>query len=210
MKYSNIMRFVVMYLAMVITISPLAIISVPDSSPSAVERWFRRLPNASEKLTKLHFYFQDQVSGPNPTAVEVARASITASSPHVFGLVRVFDDPLTVTGSPSSKTIGYGQGIYAGASQHDTSLLFTFNFYFTDGKYDGSTLSIQGRNPLGNTYREMSVVGGSGIFRLARGIAVGSTYWANATTQDGIVEFTVYVLHYDSPAVSDEGYVEDM
>ncbi|CAI9112112.1 OLC1v1012494C1 [Oldenlandia corymbosa var. corymbosa] len=206
----GIIKFVVMYLAMVITISPLAVISVPNSSPAAVESWFKSLPNAREKLTKLHFYFQDQVSGPNPSAVEVARSKLTASSPHFFGLTRVFDDPLTVSGSPSSKAIGYGQGIYSCASQHDTSLLFTFNFYFTDGKYDGSTLSLQGRNPLGVKYREMSVVGGSGVFRLARGIAVASTYWANATTQDGIVEFTVYVLHYDSPAVSDEGSVEDM
>ncbi|CAI9089896.1 OLC1v1024547C1 [Oldenlandia corymbosa var. corymbosa] len=180
---------------------------IPDQTPQGVENWFKRLPNAKEKLTKLHFFFQDVVSGPKPTAVEVARSKLTANSPTFFGLTRVFDDPLTVTGSPDSKIIGYGQGIYSLTSQEDVALLFTFNFVFTDGKYSGSTLSLQGYNPLEAKYREMAVVGGSGIFRLAKGSAVASTYWANATTQDGIVEFTVYVLHYD---VDGDQYSQDI
>ncbi|CAI9089962.1 OLC1v1024620C1 [Oldenlandia corymbosa var. corymbosa] len=204
------MKMVAMLLVVLLAMAPLGH-GIIDQSPEGVERWFRRLPHAKEKLTKLHFFFQDVVSGKTPTAIEVARSSLTSSSKTFFGLTRVFDDPLTVTGSPDSHRIGYGQGIYSLTSQEDVALLFTFNFVFTDGKYNGSTLSIQGYNPLEAKYREMAVVGGSGVFRLARGSAVASTYWANATTQDGIVEFTVYVLHYDVGGNDgDEQYVQDM
>ncbi|CAI9087589.1 OLC1v1021696C1 [Oldenlandia corymbosa var. corymbosa] len=195
-------------LAVVLMAALMAANAIPDQTPQGVEKWFKRLPNAREKLTKLHFYMQDVVSGPNPTAIEVARSSLTANSKTFFGLTRVFDDPLTVTGSPDSKTVGYAQGLYVLTSQEDVALLFTYNFVFNDGKYAGSTLSVQGYNPLEAKYREMAVIGGSGVFRLAKGSAVASTYWANATTQDGIVEFTVYVLHYD--VSGDDQYAQDI
>ncbi|CAI9089878.1 OLC1v1024527C1 [Oldenlandia corymbosa var. corymbosa] len=98
---------------------------------------------------------------------------------------------------------------YVLTSQEDVALLFTFNFVFTDGKYSGSSLSLQGYNPLEANYRELAVIGGSAVFRLAKGSAVASTYWANATTQDGIVDFTVYVLHYDE-GDNNEQYAQDM
>lgn len=168
-----------------------------ERSPHSVERWFKRLRHASEKLTRLHFFFQDVVSGKRPTAEEIARANMTSESPTFFGLTRVFDDPLTVGPSPHSKAIGRGQGIYSQTSQEDLSLLFSFNFVFTQGKYKGSTISVQGRNPLSAKYREMPIIGGSGAFRLARGSAILSTYWSNETSQDGIVEFTLMVVHYE-------------
>ncbi|CAI9088966.1 OLC1v1023438C1 [Oldenlandia corymbosa var. corymbosa] len=168
-----------------------------DRSPYSVERWFKRLRHAREKLTRLHFFFQDKVSGKRPTAEEIARANVTSESPTFFGLTRVFDDPLTVGPSPHSKTIGHGQGIYSLTSQEDLSLLFSFNFVFTEGKYKGSTISVQGRNPLSAKYREMPIIGGTGAFRLAKGSAILSTFWSNETSQDGIVEFTLMVVHYE-------------
>uniref|UniRef100_A0A3Q7JCR0 Dirigent protein n=1 Tax=Solanum lycopersicum TaxID=4081 RepID=A0A3Q7JCR0_SOLLC len=45
-------------------------------------------------------------------------------------------------------------------------------------KYNGSTLSILGRNAF-KKYREMPIVG---IFRLAQGIANAKTYWCNRTS----------------------------
>ncbi|KAJ4699441.1 Dirigent protein [Melia azedarach] len=49
-----------------------------------------------EKLSHLHFYFHDIVSGKNPTAVRVAQANMTNTSPTLFGVVVMIDDPLTV------------------------------------------------------------------------------------------------------------------
>lgn len=44
--------------------------------------------------------------------------------------------------------------------------LMTMNFAFTDGDYNRSTLSLLG--PVLHEYREMPIVGGSGVFRMAR------------------------------------------
>ena len=168
-----------------------------DQSPKAVERWFKKLAHAKqEKLTKLHFYFHDILSGNKPTAVQVAQANITSKSPTLFGIVNVMDDPLTVGPEPDSRIIGSAQGLYASASQKDVGLLMTLNFVFTDGKYNGSTLSILGRNPVFHKYRELPILGGSGVFRLARGIATAKTHTFNATTGDAIVEYHVIVMHY--------------
>ncbi|XP_059651172.1 dirigent protein 22-like [Cornus florida] len=164
--------------------------------PKAVEEWFQKLSLKKEKVTKLHFYFHDIVSGKNPTATRVAQSNFTDKSPTFFGMVVMMDDPLTAGPEPTSKIIGRAQGIYASAGLKELGLLMTLNFHFTDGKYNGSTLAVLGRNPALNLYREMSVVGGSGAFRLARGIATAKTYWVNTTTADAIVEYNVIVLHY--------------
>jgi hypothetical protein len=42
----------------------------------------------------------------------------------------------------------------------------------------------------------MPVVGGSGLFRFARGYAQFSTHWIDLKTGDACVEYNVYVFHY--------------
>ncbi|KAM7264263.1 hypothetical protein ACFE04_001946 [Oxalis oulophora] len=149
-----------------------------------------------ENLTHLHFYFHDIVSGKNPTAIQVAKSPNTVKSPTLFGFVAVMDDPLTLTPEPNSKRIGSAQGIYSSASQSETALLMNMNFVFSEGKYNGSTLSVLGRNAVFNEIREMPIVGGSGAFRFSRGYAQAKTVWFNLTTGDAVVEYNVYVLHY--------------
>lgn len=168
-----------------------------DKSPKAVEKWFKNLSHKKEKLAKLHFYFHDTVTGKSPTAYQVAQSNITAISPTFFGLVRVIDDPLTVGPEINSTLIGRAQGFFASASLLDEpGLAMTVNLVFTNGKYNGSSLSLLGRNAILSEYREMSIVGGSGIFRLARGIATAQTYLFNLTTGDAVVEYNVIVMHY--------------
>uniref|UniRef100_A0A6N2N5X3 Dirigent protein n=1 Tax=Salix viminalis TaxID=40686 RepID=A0A6N2N5X3_SALVM len=149
-----------------------------------------------EKLSHLHFYFHDIVSGKNPTAVQIARADMTNTSSTGFGLVAMIDDPLTMRPELSSKLVGRAQGIYASASQNDLGLLMTMNFAFMEGKYNGSTLSVLGRNSVMSTVREMPIVGGSGLFRFARGYAQASTHKFDIKTGDAVVEYNVYVFHY--------------
>ncbi|KAJ4833454.1 hypothetical protein Tsubulata_021971 [Turnera subulata] len=152
-----------------------------------------------EKLSHLRFYFHDIVSGRKPTAVPVVRApemSNNHSLPSFFGLVVMMDDPLTMKPEASSQEVGRSQGIYASASQDELSFLMAMNFVFTQGKYNGSTLSVLGRNRPLTDMREMPVVGGSGLFRFARGYAQAKTHYFDFKTGDAVVEYNVYVFHY--------------
>ena len=108
----------------------------------------------------------------------------------------MIDDPLTVGPEPGSKLVGKAQGIYASASQEESGLLMVMNFEFSEGKYNGSTLSLLGRNTVFSTVREMPIVGGSGLFRFARGYAQAKTHWFNLTSGDAVVEYNIYVFHY--------------
>ncbi|CAN1133718.1 Dirigent protein 20 [Linum perenne] len=150
-----------------------------------------------EKLTHLKFYFHDIVSGPNPTALPVVRSESTNASSSAFGLVVMMDNPLTVGPNMTSKLVGRAQGIYASASQtSELSFLMVLNFAFKEGKYNGSNLSVLGRNNPFSGVREMPVVGGSGAFRFARGYAQARTHWIDLKSGDAVVEYNVYVFHY--------------
>ncbi|KAJ6834969.1 dirigent protein 22-like [Iris pallida] len=147
------------------------------------------------KISHLHFYFHDVVSGRNPTAVPVAKP-LVGPAQSFFGLVTMIDDPLTEGPEADSKRVGYAQGMYSSASQTELAFLMTMNLYFTEGKYNGSALSVLGRNPPLHPVREMPVVGGSGLFRFARGYALAHTHWIDFKTGDAIVEYNVTVMHY--------------
>jgi Dirigent-like protein len=72
----------------------------------------------------------------------------------------------------------------------DGSLESMLNFIFTEGKYNGSSLAIYGRVVLGTTI-ERPVIGGTGMFRLARGYSLASPVYSSDTKL--IYEFNVYV-----------------
>lgn len=87
----------------------------------------------------------------------------------------MIDDPLTLGPKPNSRIVGWTQGFYGFSSMEEPSLLTTMDLLFTNGKYNGSTLSVLGRNPVLSWYRELFIVGESGVFRLARGVATLQT-----------------------------------
>ncbi|GMN55940.1 hypothetical protein TIFTF001_025058 [Ficus carica] len=149
-----------------------------------------------EKITHLHFYFHDIFSGKNRTSVQVAGPPLVNSSPN-FGAVVVIDDPLTVGPGRTSKQVGSAQGFYAAAGQSEIGLLMVFSCVFTQGKFNGSTLSILGHNAILSAVREMPIVGGSGLFRFAKGYVEARTYVFNTSTTslDAVVEYNVYVFH---------------
>ncbi|KAL1569335.1 Dirigent protein 21 [Salvia divinorum] len=149
-----------------------------------------------EKLSHLHFYFHDIVSGRSPTAVRVAEAVATNSSATGFGIMMMIDDPLTAGPDMSSEIVGRAQGLYASADLSQMGLLMALNFAFLEGKFNGSTLSVLGRNAVFSAVREMPIVGGSGVFRFARGYAQARTHFFDLKTADAVVEYNVYVLHY--------------
>lgn len=148
-----------------------------------------------EKLSHFKFYWHDIVSGKTPTSVMVVRPHNSTSFTG-FGLVNMIDNPLTLGPELSSKMVGRAQGFYASASLEEIGLLMTMNFAFIEGKYNGSTLTVLGRNSVFNKVREMPVVGGSGLFRFARGYAEARTHTFDLKTGDATVEYNVYVMHY--------------
>ncbi|XP_006353783.1 dirigent protein 21 [Solanum tuberosum] len=149
-----------------------------------------------EKLSHLHFFFHDIVSGKNPTAVKIAEAAVTNRSATGFGLMAMIDDPLTIGPEANSKIVGRAQGMYAQASINDIGLLMVLNFVFVEGKYNGSSLSVLGRNSVMSIVREMPIVGGSGLFRFGRGYVQAKTHTFDFKTGDAVVEYNVYVFHY--------------
>ncbi|WCJ39015.1 Disease resistance-responsive (dirigent-like protein) family protein [Euphorbia peplus] len=147
--------------------------------------------NRMEKTTRLHFYFHDILTGKNPTAILIA-----GSKDKTFGKTFIIDDPLTEESELASKLVGRAQGMYSFASQNDFGLLMVVNFGFVEGMYNGSTLSILGKNPIMNTDSEMPVVGGTGLFRYARGYALARTVSADQKTGNAVVEYNVSVVHF--------------
>merc|ERR1711915_1135544 len=75
-------------------------------------------------------------------------------------------------------------------------LLMATTFVFQSGKYNGSTLSMLGKNAVFDQVREMPIVGGSGLFRLSRGYALAHTHSFDPKTGNAVVEYNVTVLHY--------------
>ncbi|ONH99086.1 hypothetical protein PRUPE_6G010400 [Prunus persica] len=133
-----------------------------------------------EKLTHIRLYWHDIVDGPHPTAIDVVSPP-SKSSPTNFVLVRMFDNALTQGPELSSELVARAQGFYASAAQKELSLLMAQNFAFVQ---------------VFNKVRELPVIGGSGVFRFAKGYAEASTHTFDLTTGDATVEYNIYVLHY--------------
>lgn len=146
-----------------------------------------------EKLTHFRVYWHDILSGSNPSSV-VIRPPVSNSS--FFGSVTAIDNRLTTGVSVNSTLVGQAQGVYASTGQRDASALMVMNFAFKTGKYNGSTITILGRNAIFAKVREMPVIGGSGLFRFARGYVEARTMWFDQKSGDATVEYSCYVLHY--------------
>jgi hypothetical protein len=119
----------------------------------------------------------------------VARAASTNTSKTSFGVVFVIDDPL------SSRLVGRAQGTYISAGREEVALLMNMNFVFTAGSYNGSSVAIMGRNAVFDDVREMAVVGGTGVFRWARGYALARTYALDLKTGDATVLYNFFITH---------------
>ncbi|OIV99564.1 hypothetical protein TanjilG_17374 [Lupinus angustifolius] len=149
-----------------------------------------------ETVTNLQFYFHDTLSGKNPSAVQVAQPiDKNRSFSTLFGEITMADDPLTETPDPKSKLLGRAQGLYASSCQQELGLMMALSYSFIDGPYNGSSFTILGKNSAMNPVREMPIVGGTGLFRLARGYALAKTNWFDPTTGDAIVGYNVTLFH---------------
>ncbi|KAL3625589.1 hypothetical protein CASFOL_030534 [Castilleja foliolosa] len=133
------------------------------------------------------------VGGKNPTAVKIIGGEGLS-----FGTTFMIDDALTQEPDRDSKVVGRAQGTYSLAAQNDLALLMVVTFAFTEGDYNGSSISLLGRNHVYDDLREMPIVGGSGVFRLGRGYALAHTVWFDPNTGDASVEYNVTVIHFSN------------
>ncbi|CAN8241247.1 unnamed protein product [Cochlearia groenlandica] len=154
------------------------------------------LANKKEKLTHFKVYWHDIVDGKDPTSVQIMNPPKNYTGATSFGLTRMIDNPLTVSPILNSKMVGRAQGFYAAASKEEIGLLMAMNFAIIDGKYNGSTITVFGRNSVFDKVREMPVIGGSGFFRFARGYVKARTHVFDVKSGNAIVEYNCYVLHY--------------
>jgi hypothetical protein len=152
-----------------------------------------------KKVTTSHFrfYWQDIVGGNNATSIGILPSLPKFNNSFsAFGLVRIIDNALTLTPNLTSKLLGRAQGIYAATSQTELDFLMIQNFALLQGKYNGSVITILGRNVANNKVRELPVIGGTGVFRYAKGYAEASTISFDFLTGDTVVEYNVYVTHH--------------
>ncbi|KNA06325.1 hypothetical protein SOVF_181970 [Spinacia oleracea] len=159
--------------------------------------WAKTEPHhgGHERKTVLQFYFHDVMTGESPTVALIAQPIGGNNSAMSFGSLFMADDPLTVSPDPNSYLVGRAQGLYGAASQKGVNLIMGLNYGFVDGIYNGSSVVIFGRNSVTNRVREFPVVGGTGVFRMARGYAVAETYFINHTSRNAIVGYNVTIFH---------------
>ncbi|XP_068666679.1 dirigent protein 1-like [Aristolochia californica] len=108
----------------------------------------------------------------------------------------VTDDAPTEGPERHSKEVGRAHGIYVNSALDASDLHFLFSAVFTNKKYNGSALEIQGADRFYLKQREVSVVYGTGAFRFARGFVVLETVYLHLPGLDAVIKFNVAVLHY--------------
>ncbi|KQK12550.1 dirigent protein 4 [Brachypodium distachyon] len=153
-----------------------------------------------EKVTKLHFYLHDTLSGKDPGAVLVARGAAAPlarpGDPTPFSSVYATDDVLTEGPQRASRVVGSAQGLYVSSGRKGLSLVLGMDFELTDHG-NGSSFVVFSRNPvLAGDGRELAVVGGRGKFRMARGFALLRTQYLDTGNGDAIVEYNVTLFHH--------------
>ncbi|XP_057854432.2 dirigent protein 2 [Cryptomeria japonica] len=140
------------------------------------------------------FYMHDVLTGNSQTAKPVVVPSGSGSNLE-FGAMTVIDDVLTETADPSSKVVGRGQGMYVTSSLDVSNFLLVFTAVLTSSEYAKSTINFQGADRFVQSKRDVSVVGGTGMFKFAQGYATIES--AGLASANVVLKFTV-VLRYDS------------
>ncbi|XP_051145843.1 dirigent protein 23-like [Andrographis paniculata] len=161
--------------------------------------WFKIPPSQrKEKTAAIKFYVQEPRTGPDAALTEVCGGKDTANSPTLFSKVFVVNAKLTAEADRNSAEVGFAQGLVTSADKVQAGLAMNVNVLFTTGEYKGSTISIVGRN-LGMEIpdRELAIVGGTGMFRMAKGFAISNTYSHDPVENYMIFEYTLYVCYYE-------------
>ncbi|OMO79671.1 Plant disease resistance response protein [Corchorus capsularis] len=131
-----------------------------------------------EPCKQMVLYFHDIIyngkNAKNATSAIVGapawgNKTILAGQNH-FGNIVVFDDPITLDNNLHSNPVGRAQGFYLYDRKDYFTAWLGFSFFFNSTNWHRGTLTFAGADPLNKT-RDISVIGGTGDFFMARGIA---------------------------------------
>lgn len=151
----------------------LLIISTSDATPSKKLRALRR------PCKRLVLYFHDIIyngkNAMNATSAIVgapawANKTLLARQ-NRFGDLIVFDDPITLDNNLHSPPIGRAQGFYIYDKKDIFSAWVGFSFVFSSAQRKGCINFAGADGPLLQKTRDISVIGGTGDFFMARGVA---------------------------------------
>ncbi|XP_057783200.1 dirigent protein 22-like [Salvia miltiorrhiza] len=158
--------------------------------------------HGKKKVTRLQFYLHDMIGGEKPTVWAVARCNLSDVLASKFGKVLVLDNLVTSGADMNSSEVGRLQGTVGQADLRERALVMLLNLVFTKGEYEGSTLSIVGRNPLEQEVREVSIVGGTAAFRMATGYILTRTYFRDPARVHSVYQYNAVVYHMDRSVLS--------
>ncbi|PRQ17528.1 putative plant disease resistance response protein [Rosa chinensis] len=131
----------------------------------------------SKPCKRLVLYYHDTLfNGTDATnATSATVANMTGlDREHKFGMLVVFNDPLTKDHHLLSPAVGRAQGFYFYDMKDDYTAWFAYTLVFNSSEHKG-TLNIMGADLMYEKTRDLSVVGGTGDFFMARGICTFQT-----------------------------------
>ncbi|XP_052171215.1 dirigent protein 5-like [Diospyros lotus] len=127
---------------------------------------------------RLVLYLQETMfkgnNAANATAATIANPNGTGLGGFKFGKTVVFDDPMTVDNHLHSPAVARAQGFYFYDMKTTYNAWFAYSLVFNSSDYRG-TLNIMGADMMDEESRDLSVVGGTGDFFMARGICTFRT-----------------------------------
>ncbi|CAI0414815.1 unnamed protein product [Linum tenue] len=109
----------------------------------------------------------------NATSATVANATKLGNSTN-FGKLIVFDDPMTKDAHLLSTPVARAQGFYFYDMKSAFNAWFAYTLVFNSTEHQG-TINVMGADTISSPTRDLSVVGGTGDFFMARGIATFRT-----------------------------------
>jgi len=132
-----------------------------------------------EPCKKMTVYYHDILYSGNNTAnatsAAVTKPAAALSTAHsangtFFGMLVVFDDLVTEEQALSSEPVARAQGFFFYDKKEAPNAWFAFSLVFNSTAYRG-TLNLMGADLIAEKTRDISVVGGTGDFLMARGVA---------------------------------------
>lgn len=121
-----------------------------------------------------HDILFDGTNFANATSARASNASKLGGD-FEFGMLVVFNDPMTKDQHLLSPSVAKAQGFYFYDKKDSYNAWFAYSLIFNTSEHKG-TLNIMGADLMGEKTRDLSVVGGTGDFFMTRGIATFETH----------------------------------
>ncbi|WCJ26417.1 Dirigent protein [Euphorbia peplus] len=133
---------------------------------------YRKTLKLSKPCKEFVLYFHEttfdgiNIGVENATAIRVANA--TKLGDYLFGMMIVFNDPVTEDENFQSPPVATAQGFYFYDKKTNYTNMISFSLVFDSVKHKG-TLQIMGADLMDQDVRDLAVVGGTGDFLMSRG-----------------------------------------